>query len=60
MTINTFEELSNIIPRGLDSFLNLIVSGKFNKLFKSSEHFISIGSILILISTFLLVSININ
>ena len=58
--INTFEDISIVVPRGLDNFLELLVKGRFNKLFKSGEHFISIGSILIFLSLFFLVSININ
>lgn len=58
--INTFEEFSIILPKGLDDFMEQLVKGQYNKLFKNYEHFISIGSIMIFISLFLLVSINIG
>jgi hypothetical protein len=58
--INTFEEYSIVVPRGLDDFLEKLVKGHYNLLFKSAEHFISIGSILIFLSLFLLVSINLG
>lgn len=58
--INTFEEYSIVVPRGLDDFLEKLVKGHYNLLFKSAEHFISIGSIMIFLSLFLLVSINLG
>jgi hypothetical protein len=58
--INTFEEYSIVVPKGLDDILEKLVKGQYNLLFKSADHFISIGSILILMSMFLLVSINLQ
>jgi len=55
----TFQKLSVLIPRGLDDFMEAIVSGRKDDLFKKANHFISIGSILVLISLFLLITVNI-
>ena len=58
--VDFFQEMSLMIPRGLDDFIEKILNREFADLFKNPEHFISIGSLLVITALFLMMTVTLR
>jgi hypothetical protein len=48
------------ITKGIDKILHYVSTGQFDKLFKSGDQFLAMGSLFIVISVFLLLTTRLN